>query len=146
MRDVPCPTTNHVVNSEIQHHKRIFELYKIEHLRESAIAHKEEMHKVVYPDDLRLLSYDELDINLALNSMSSIRVINAYKYQRANMALEMDEKLDSLIFNPIYALGNASFPPIGRMTKSLTSKLFFIPTFLCRDDMVHLIGANVNSM
>jgi len=96
-RYIESSRTNHSVNSEIQHHKRIFEFYRVEHLKDSAIAHQEEMHEVAYPNDLQLMSYDEIDIKLALNSLSSVRAIDSYKYQRAAQALTMNENLGSLI-------------------------------------------------
>ena len=66
-------------------------------LKESAIKHKNEMDKVGYPENLKLLSYDDIDIKLALNSLSAIRMIDNYKYQRAAQALEINRKLASLI-------------------------------------------------
>ena len=96
-RYIESSRVNHHVNSEILHHRKIFELYRIEHLKDSAIILKNEIEKVSYPDDLKLLSYDELDIKIALNSLSSIRTIDNYKYQRAVQALHLNERLDSLI-------------------------------------------------
>lgn len=101
-RYIDSSRANHHVNSEILHHRKIFELYKVEHLRESAIRHRDEIDQVTYPYDLKLLSYDELDIKVALNSLSSIRSIDQYKYQRAIQALEINQKLDVLIRNEFF--------------------------------------------
>jgi hypothetical protein len=89
--------SNHHINHDISLNRRIYELYRVEHLKDSAIVHKEDINKVAYPDDLKLLSYEVTDIKLLLNSMSAVRVIDNHKYQRALKALEMNRKLDSLI-------------------------------------------------
>lgn len=89
--------SNHHVNHDISLNRRIYELYRVEHLKDSAILHRNEMKKVAYPDDLKLLSYRDSDIKLLLNAMSAVRVIDDKKYQRALHALQMNAKLDSLI-------------------------------------------------
>ncbi|MEQ8219203.1 MAG: DUF6090 family protein [Arenibacter sp.] len=89
--------SNHLINSDILLNHQMYEIYRVEHLKDSAIVHKQEMNKVAYPNDLKLLSYDDFDIKIALNSMSSVRTIDEYNYQRAVQALDMNMKLDSLI-------------------------------------------------
>ncbi|NND31961.1 MAG: hypothetical protein HKN76_05170 [Saprospiraceae bacterium] len=91
--------SNHHVNNDILLNSRMYEIYRIEHLKDSAIAHKDVMNKVAYPEDLRLLSYDDADIKIILNSMSKVRTVDQYNYHRAVEALEINRKLDSLIRN-----------------------------------------------
>ena len=59
--------------------------------------YKDQIDRVAYPDDLILLSYEELDIKIALNSMAKVRTVDENIYHRAVEALEMNMKLDSLI-------------------------------------------------
>ncbi len=89
--------SNHFINSDILLNNQMYELYRVEHLKDSAIVHKEEMNKVAYPNDLKLLSYDDFDIKIALNSMSSVRTVDENNYKRAVQALDMNMELDSLI-------------------------------------------------
>ena len=89
--------SNHFINNDILLNDKLYELYRIEHLKNSAIIHKDEMDKVAYPNDLRLLSYDDYDIKIALNSMSKVRTVDENNYERAVQALEMNVILDSLI-------------------------------------------------
>ncbi len=89
--------SNHHINNDILLNNKMYELYKVVHLKDSAIAHKDEMNSVAYPDDLKLLSYDDFDIKIALNSMASVRTVDENNYQRAVKALNMNVKLDSLI-------------------------------------------------
>lgn len=93
------PLINSVVNNDILINNKIYELYKVQHLQDSAIMYKEEINKVDYPADLKLLSYNDLDITMALNSMSSVRPFDEYKYERALEAFSMNIGLDSLIRN-----------------------------------------------
>lgn len=89
--------STNLVNNDILINYNIYEIYRVQHLKESAIAHKNEMSKVAYPDNLKLLSYDELDIKLALNSMAYVRQSDAYKYERALFAFSLNRQLASLI-------------------------------------------------
>jgi protein associated with RNAse G/E len=75
----------------------MFELYKVEHLKDSAITHIEDMNKVAYSNELKLLSYDDFDIKIMLNSMAKVRTVDENNYKRAVQALDMNMKLDSLI-------------------------------------------------
>ena len=97
MRFIESSWSNNLVNNDVLINYKMYELYKVQHLQDSALAHKTEMNKVAYPDDLKLLSYDDLDIKLVLNSMSYVRPNDEYKYQRALHALTMNRRLDSLI-------------------------------------------------
>jgi len=94
--------SNHLINNDILINNKIYELYKVEHLKDTAIIYKDEMHRVEYPNDMKLLTYDDFDINIALNSMSSVRKVDENNYQRAQQALEMNIKLDSLIRHVYY--------------------------------------------
>ena len=89
--------SNHFINNDILLNDKLYELYRVEHLKDSAIIHKDEMEKVAYPNDLRLLSYDDYDIKIALNSMSKVRTVDDNNYKRAVQALDLNMKLDSLI-------------------------------------------------
>ena len=89
--------SNHLINSDILRNQQMYELYRVEHLKDSAILFKEEIDKVGYPDDLKLLSYDDYDIKVALNSMALVRTVDENNYLRAIEALDMNMKLDSLI-------------------------------------------------
>jgi len=89
--------SNHFINNDILLNDKMYELYRVEHLKDSAIVHKEDMNKVAYPNDLKLLSYDDLDIKITLNSMSKVRTVDENNYNRAVQALDMNMKLDSLI-------------------------------------------------
>ena len=91
--------SNHFINSDILLNNQMYELYRVEHLKDSAIVHKEDMNKVAYPIDLKLLSYDDFDIKITLNSMSKVRTVDENNYKRAVQALDMNMKLDSLIRN-----------------------------------------------
>ena len=97
IRFIESSLNNNMVNNDILINYRMYELYKVQNLQDSALAHKNEMNKVAYPDDLKLLSYNDLDIKLVLNSMSYIRPIDEHKYQGALRALTMNSRLDSLI-------------------------------------------------
>lgn len=89
--------SNHFINNDILLNDQMYELYRVEHLKDSAIVHKEDMNKVAYPNDMKLLSYDEFDIKITLNSMSKVRTVDENNYKRAVLALDMNVKLDSLI-------------------------------------------------
>jgi hypothetical protein len=89
--------SNHIVNDNILINNKMFELYKVEHLKDSAITHIEDMNKVAYSNELKLLSYDDFDIKIMLNSMAKVRTVDENNYKRAVQALDMNMKLDSLI-------------------------------------------------
>jgi hypothetical protein len=89
--------TSSIVSTDIQINYRIYELYRVQKLQDSAVAHINEPDKVAYPSDLKLLTYDENEIKHALNSMSYARITDEIKYQRAITALKMNEDLDILI-------------------------------------------------
>ncbi len=89
--------SNHFINNDILLNDKMYDLYRVEHLKDSAIVHKEDMNKVAYPNDLKLQSYDDFDIKIALNSMSKVRTVDENNYKRAVQALDMNIKLDSLI-------------------------------------------------
>ncbi len=89
--------SNHFINNDILLNDQMYELYRVEHLKDSAIVYKEDMNKVAYPNDLKLLSYDDFDIKITLNSMSKVRTVDENNYKRAVKALDMNMKLDSLI-------------------------------------------------
>ena len=93
---------NFIVNNDIEINNKIYELYRVQNLKDSAISNIDEMDKVSYPDDLKLLGYDDYDIKLVLNSMAAVRKIDDHKYHRARQALRMNVKLDSLIRNEYY--------------------------------------------
>lgn len=86
-----------LINNDIMINYNIYEIYKVQHLKDSAIIHKNEITKVDYPDDLKLLSYDDDKIKLVLNSMSYVREIDESNYDRALQALTLNSQLDSLI-------------------------------------------------
>lgn len=86
-----------LINHEIQHHHRVFEMHKVAHLKKKAIELRTQMDKINYPDNLKLLSYDEMDIQVLLNSLSSVREIDDNNYTRSVEALSMNQKLDALI-------------------------------------------------
>ena len=54
--------SNNLINYEINLIYNIFELYKVQQLKDSAIVYKDDISKVNYPDDLKLLSYDDQKI------------------------------------------------------------------------------------
>ncbi len=89
--------SNHFINNDILLNDQMYELYRVEHLKDSAIIYKEDMNKVAYPNDLKLLSYADFDIKIALNSMSKVRTVDECNHKRVVQALEMNIKLDSLI-------------------------------------------------
>jgi hypothetical protein len=89
--------SNHLINNDILLNDQMYELYRVEHLKDSAIEHKEDMNKVAYPNDLKLLSYDDFNIKISLNSMSKVRTVDENNYKRALRALDLNRKLDSLI-------------------------------------------------
>jgi hypothetical protein len=97
IRFIESSRSNHLINNDILLNSQMYELYRVEHLNDSAIVYKEDMNKVAYPNDLKLLSYDDLDIKIILNSMSKVRTIDENNYKRAVQALDMNMKLDSLI-------------------------------------------------
>ena len=88
---------SNLINNETQMNFNMFEFYKVVHLRDSAIIHKNDISKVNYPDDLKLLSYDDDKITVLLNSMSVIRELDKTNYEKAVQALTMNRQLDSLI-------------------------------------------------
>ena len=89
--------TNNLVSTDIHHAYQIFEFYRVRKLQDSALAHINEMNKVPYPDDLKLLTYDDNIIKQFLNSMAYVLDSDAPKYKRSIDALEMNKKLDVLI-------------------------------------------------
>ena len=97
MRFSGSSRSNHMINNDILHNQKMYELFKVEHLKDSAVIYKNEIDRVSYPEDLKLLTYEDHDIKIALNSMSSVRRVDEYNYQRAVQALDMNIKLDSLI-------------------------------------------------
>lgn len=89
--------STNLVNNDILINYNIYEIYRVQHLYDKAFEHKNEMSKVAYPDDLKLLTYDEIEIKKALNSMSYVRESDVYKYERALQALTLNRQLESLI-------------------------------------------------
>ena len=89
--------SNHFINNDILLNDKMYELYRVMHLKASTIMYKDQIDRVAYPDDLILLSYEELDIKIALNSMAKVRTVDEHIYQKAVEALDMNIKLDSLI-------------------------------------------------
>ena len=89
--------TSNLINNDNILNYNMYELYKVQHLKDSAIVHKDDISKVNYPDDLKLLSYDDQKITLLLNSMSVLRITDETNYKRAVQALKMNRQLDSLI-------------------------------------------------
>jgi hypothetical protein len=89
--------TNNLVSTDIRIGYQLFESYRVRKLLDSALAHINEMDKVPYPRDLKLLSYDDNIIKQFLNSMSYVLNSDALKYKRAIEAFAMNKSLDSLI-------------------------------------------------
>ena len=89
--------TNNLVSTDIRIAYQIFEFYRVRKLQDSALAHINEMDKVPYPNDLKLLSYNDTIIKQFLNSMSYVLESDAPKYKRAIEAFAMNKSLDSLI-------------------------------------------------
>lgn len=89
--------TNNLVSTDIRIAYQLFEVYRVKRLQDSALAHINEINKVPYPDDLKLLSYDESTIKQFLNSMSYVSDSDTPKYKRAIEALSMNISLDLLI-------------------------------------------------
>jgi hypothetical protein len=89
--------TNNLVSTDIRISYQIFEYYRVRNLLDSALAHINEIDKVPYPDDLKLLSYDDGIIKQLLNSMSYVLKSDTPKYKRTIEAFAMNQSLDSLI-------------------------------------------------
>jgi len=89
--------TTNLINNDILLNYQTYEVYRVQKLQDSALAHLTEPDKVNYPDHLKLLSYDDNDIVKVLNSMAMVRGNDETKYKRSGVALKMNIKLDSLI-------------------------------------------------
>jgi len=89
--------TSNLINNDIQINAQVFEIYRVQNLQDSALANLTAPEKVAYPDDLKLLTYDENSIVKVLNSMAMVRGNDEAKYKRSIKALEMNKELDSLI-------------------------------------------------
>ena len=89
--------TNNLINSDVLLNYQVYQFYRVQKLQDSALAHKNEIDKVAYPADLKLLTYDDNIIHRVLNSMSYVRGNDETKYKRAITALQMNKTLDSLI-------------------------------------------------
>jgi hypothetical protein len=89
--------TNNLVSTDIRYSYQIFETYRVKKLRDSALVHINEMDKVPYPQDLKLLTYDDNTIKQFLNSMSHVLNSDAPKYKRSIEAFALNKSLDSLI-------------------------------------------------
>jgi hypothetical protein len=89
--------TSSIISTDFQINYRIYELYKVQKLQDSALSHINEPQKVAYPSDLKLLSYEENDIKHVLNSMCYARITDKTKYLRAIEALKLNEELSALI-------------------------------------------------
>ncbi len=87
----------YLINNDIRLNHGLYELYKVQHLKDQAMEYKDDIDRIPYPNDLKLLSYDEYDIQMVLNSMSSIRPDDENKHVRAVQGLEMNVNLDALI-------------------------------------------------
>ena len=97
IKNVESNMSSNLINNDIMINYNFYEIYKVQHLQDSAIIYKNDISKVNYPDDLKLLSYDDDKIKLVLNSMSYVREIDEYNYERAIHALSLNRQLDSLI-------------------------------------------------
>jgi hypothetical protein len=89
--------TSNLVATDIKLNYQVYELYRVQQLQDSALAHIREPELVLYPPDLKLLTYDDKMIEQVLNSMCYVRLSDEAKYQRAVAALKLNAKLDSLI-------------------------------------------------
>ena len=89
--------SNNIINMDVNLNYKAYELYRVNTLQDSAIAHQNEPDKINYPGDLKLMSYEDNMIKVLLNSMSYNRANDNLKYKRAIISLEMNKQLDSLI-------------------------------------------------
>ena len=89
--------TSNLINNDILINSQIFEIYRVQNLQENALSNLPTPENVDYPNDLKLLTYDESSIVKVLNSMAMVRGNDETKYKRSIEALKMNKKLDSLI-------------------------------------------------
>lgn len=89
--------TTNLINNDILVNYQTFEIYRVQKLQGSALSHISDPEKVNYPNDLKLLTYDENSIVKVLNSMAMVRGNDETKYKRSITGLELNMKLDSLI-------------------------------------------------
>lgn len=89
--------TSNLINNDIQTNSQVFEIYRVQDLQKNALSNLRTPGNVNYPNDLKLLTYDDKSIVKVLNSMAMVRGNDELKYNRSIEALEMNKKLDSLI-------------------------------------------------
>jgi len=86
-----------MINNGVRLLYQTFEIYRVQYLQDSALAHLKDPENMNYPDDLKLLTYEETPIVERLNHMAKVRDFDKRNYQRSVAALHMNRKLDSLI-------------------------------------------------
>ena len=86
-----------LANTSVQFNCSVLDIAKIFSYHDSALAHITEIDKVAYPDDLKLLTYDNTVIHQMVNNMTYNKRSDIYKLTRSREALQMNIALDSLI-------------------------------------------------
>ena len=86
-----------LANSSVQFNCTVLDIARIFKYHDSALAHLTDIDKVAYPDDIKLLTYNDNIIHQMVNNMTYNKRSDVYKLTRSKEALEMNTALDSLI-------------------------------------------------